>query len=838
MSKMRSQIPLPPEHEEIVRAIRAGEVDAFVIEGPGGEIVRTLAGGEPPYRAMIERLREGAVILATDGAILYHNEAFARMVSPGSEAILGRSIVDFTSDGSRERLLQLLASSSGGRCELLLSSRMGETIPVSATASLVEMDGVPVFSVVVADLRPGLRLQELEDLQEELRRQNEQLAELQAIASRDRERYEGLFQFAPDPYLVTDLAGRVTEANVAALRVLSADPDTLLGSHLRDAVAEPYRAMFDELLAGTNRGPLVLEMDPAGRPPFITEAVTVWARGEAGGAIGVRWALRDVTDREHARRTIARRNHELELLTRIASELLQSDEPQHAIERRCHEVMSFLDCQVLLHHLFDPEGGQLRLKASAGLDAELEREFALCDTSGTFCGCVSQTCQPIVAENVQGSSDPRTRLVRSCGLRAYACFPLLDGAVTIGTLSFGTRTRDRFCPEDVAFMGAVAHHVAIATGRLKAQQKEAAYSQLLSVALRGAQAGAWEWDLQRGQILWSPEYRELYGFDPTREPSYEGWLDAVLPEDRERADSECRGALMSERPELRLEFRVSHPTKGPRWFESVGRVSRTADGKPAGMVGITFDITERKKLELDLARQAAELERKNSELARCNEELEKFSHFASHDLRSPLLSINGCLQLLEEEYGRRLKGDALELMRHARQAITHMSALLKGLLDYSRVGATPKRSLCRLEKIFATMQAALEERIRTSGAQITHDPLPEAVVDENQMGQLFQNLVENALKYCGSEGPVVHIGVKDAGSEWVFSVRDNGIGIDPQHFDRVFQIFQRLHANDQRYPGTGLGLSICKKIVESHGGRIWVESQPGQGSTFFFTLPK
>ena len=166
-----------------------------------------------------------------------------------------------------------------------------------------------------------------------------------------------------------------------------------------------------------------------------------------------------------------------------------------------------------------------------------------------------------------------------------------------------------------------------------------------------------------------------------------------------------------------------------------------------------------------------------------------------------------------------------------------MQRLINDLLAYSRVstrgkGFEPTDCEAVLSQVLSNLQVAIEE----SGAAVTHDPLPVVMADDLQLAQLFQNLIANAIKFHGEEQPLVHVSAEQDGREWVFSVRDNGIGIDPQYFDRIFVIFQRLHNRDE-YPGTGIGLAICKKIVDRHGGRIWVESQPGKGSTFYFTIP-
>lgn len=224
-------------------------------------------------------------------------------------------------------------------------------------------------------------------------------------------------------------------------------------------------------------------------------------------------------------------------------------------------------------------------------------------------------------------------------------------------------------------------------------------------------------------------------------------------------------------------------------------------------------------------------------LARSNKELEQFAYVASHDLQEPLRMITGYTQLLAKRYKDRLDQDADQYIHYAVDGAQRMHTLINDLLAYSRVGTTAKPFVATdCEAVLERALAALSAAVNESGAVVMHDPLPTVLADDVQLGQLFQNLIGNAIKYRGQYRPEIRVFSELDGEFRRFAVQDNGIGIDPQYAEKIFVIFQRLHGRDE-YEGSGIGLSICKKIVERHGGRIWVESRPGEGSTFYFTIP-
>jgi len=254
-------------------------------------------------------------------------------------------------------------------------------------------------------------------------------------------------------------------------------------------------------------------------------------------------------------------------------------------------------------------------------------------------------------------------------------------------------------------------------------------------------------------------------------------------------------------------------------------------GKVIGFTVSSTDITTRKKAEVNLRRAMEDLKRSNTEL-------EEFAYVASHDLQEPLRMVASFTQLLERRYKDKLDNDANDFINYIVDGTTRMQGLINDLLVFSRVGTRGVDfNATDMNIVLETVLINIRQSIKETNATITNDPLPVIVADDSQMMQLIQNLIFNALKFHGEEESHIHVSGEVKEEEWIFSVRDNGIGIDSNNFDRIFVIFQRLHKKDE-YSGTGIGLAVCKKIIQRHRGKIWVESELGKGSTFYFSIPK
>ena len=345
---------------------------------------------------------------------------------------------------------------------------------------------------------------------------------------------------------------------------------------------------------------------------------------------------------------------------------------------------------------------------------------------------------------------------------------------------------------------------------------------------RLARVGTWDWHMKDDTVEASDEAWSILGRPQPRHPiaSAEFW-SSIHPEDRPQVLATLRTPRTKPGP-FTLDYRITRRDGTTRFVHVEGAAVATDTG--IELSGNMQDVTE-----VRFAEQS--LQNLTKDLMRSNEELEQFAYVASHDLREPLRIIAGYLGILERRYGQQLPAEAKKFIEAAVEGAARMEQLISHMLEYSRVGTHAGDLLpIESEEAFQTAVRNVALVVRETTATITHDPLPVVVADRAQLVQLFQNFLSNALKFRGPSPPRIHVSATRHANEWEFAIKDNGIGIDEKDFERVFELFQRLHST-QEYSGSGIGLAIAKKIVERHGGRVWVDSALGQGSTFHFTLP-
>jgi PAS domain S-box-containing protein len=340
-----------------------------------------------------------------------------------------------------------------------------------------------------------------------------------------------------------------------------------------------------------------------------------------------------------------------------------------------------------------------------------------------------------------------------------------------------------------------------------------------------AHLGSWELDLEKNELTWSDEAYRIFGLQPQQfDATYEAFLATVHPDDRKKVDEAYSASLRDNIDTYEVEHRVVRPDGEIRFVHEKCEHYRDASGRIIRSAGMVHDITDRKRTQ--------------EALERSNSELEQFAYVASHDLQEPLRAIVGFLQLLQSRYENQIDETGRHFIERSVKAGHRMQTLIRELLTLSRVntkGATFAST--DLNDLVKDVLDSLQSIILEKNADISCARLPNLTIDASQIQSLFQNLILNAVRYNESPKPIIEIGCREDENVYHFFVKDNGIGILPKFYQRIFMVFQRLHTG-REYPGTGLGLALCKKIVERHGGTIWVESQPQAGSMFHFTLPK
>ncbi|NNF02711.1 MAG: PAS domain-containing protein [Bacteroidia bacterium] len=344
-----------------------------------------------------------------------------------------------------------------------------------------------------------------------------------------------------------------------------------------------------------------------------------------------------------------------------------------------------------------------------------------------------------------------------------------------------------------------------------------------------AKVGIWDWDIKNNVLIWDKQMYAIYGItEDTFEGAFEAWHNAIHPDERDMVNDSVNSSLMDSSKDWHCEFRIILPDGSIRYIKASGYVEFDNKSKPSRMIGTNWDITKEKEMEREKIR-AKQLESQNKEL-------EQFVYVASHDLQEPLHTISSYSEMLKLKCKGLLDAKSSRYFDYLIESSGRMNSLIKGLLDYSRLGRNQSLEAVSCESLINEIKKDFAGVIAEKNVKLKIGNLP--VIDGNkiELRQLFQNLISNAIKFKKKESLTISIKSKRERNYWLFSVEDDGIGIDPKHFNKIFMIFQRLHTKSE-IDGTGIGLSLCKKIVESQDGDIWVRSKPNEGSTFYFTIP-
>ncbi|MBI1394371.1 MAG: PAS domain S-box protein [Betaproteobacteria bacterium] len=620
---------------------------------------------------------------------------------------------------------------------------------------------------------------------------------LQARTESLAQRFERLFRFSPMGKVLVDDTGRIRTANPASERIFGYRAGELVGRSIEDLVPEPLRDVHrrqrneferpgDSGIGASNRAVDGLRADGSRVPLEITLTTLPDEEGEM-----VLATMADISARRAAELALQESENRYRQLTQSLPQLVWTCRPTGECDFLNAQWVAYtgvpeqaqLPYGWLDHvHPDDRDALMSSWKAAVETGDDMQVEFRIRRHDGLYRWFDTRAT---AIKDVEG------RIVKWFGSN--------------------TDIEDRKLFEV----------------RLHETQRR------FELAVQATREGLWDWNLVTDDIYLSPQWFAMLGYAEGEVP-YRGDFRATLihPDEAQGWRTVLQQHFDARTPFHSVECRFRAHDGTYRWMLDRGQVvERDADGRPLRMVGTDTDISDRKVLELSLRQQTEDLTRSNADL-------ERFAYIASHDLQEPLRMVASFLQLLDRKYEGKLDDTGRQYLDFAVGGARRMQALIQDLLRYSRAGRSDE-PLVRVDmnRALAVALDNLSVAIADAGAKVSPDVLPPARGQAGELTQVFQNLVQNALRYGGEAAPELKIsGECTDDGMCTFSVQDNGVGIAPQHQDRIFELFKRLNPNDGK-SGTGIGLATCKRIIERFGGRIWVESQPGAGSTFRFTLP-
>ncbi len=653
-----------------------------------------------------------------------------------------------------------------------------------------------------------------------------------------------LIEALPTPIFFKSRDGRYLGVNRAWEDFFGIARSEILGHVVRDLyahapeIAQRHIAMDEQLWKhpGTQSYEIRLQL-PSGRVRHTIYYKATYARadGEVAGLIGT---IVDITERHQA--------EQREAIENAVQRYLGSSESMSGAIRGVMQVMcERLDWACAARWVLNEEENRLHCLETWSVDDPKIRSFLDSSRRETFvpgsAGMIRRVLSTgtsiWVSDVTQKKDFMRARLAAEAGLRGAFALPIRIGDRVLGAMEFFSREArhpDKWLLHTTESFG---NHIGQLMARREAESAMRESEERFRSLTQLSSDWYWEQDAELRFTDISGNYAEAVGISVDTFLGKHRWDSPMIGLSDAQLEAH-KAACEAHEPFHDLEFARRGSDGKIRYVSVSGQPVYDDDGDFAGYRGVGKDITRRKTDEAALREAHDELEVKARELARSNEELQQFAYVASHDLQEPLRMISSYTQLLTRRFGDRLDGDAREFMDYIVDGAARMKQLIEDLLAYSRVGTRGRDfEVTESGAAFAKALANLRGAQEASGATVTHDALPQVVADGSQLTQLFQNLVGNAMKFKTNEAPRIHVACETREHVWVFTVRDNGIGLDTQYADRIFMMFQRLH-NKTEYPGTGIGLAICRKIVDRHGGRIWVESKPGHGCTFGFTLPR
>ena len=787
---------------------------------------RRIRASEENYRLLIEGTEQPILKINSDMEVVFLNHTAAAINGASAEELQGKTVRQLFSPGNAERveslIRQVFESQRSMTDQQLWTFKGREYYFDSAFYPIVEGNGSAKSIMIIA--------------RDETEKRN-----VRRVLEETEGRFQRLFHNMPAGFYMTSPDGKILDVNMHLVEMLGyGNPDEVKRKISNEAYAyEADRKRFWEMM---NRDGAVTGFEVQWR---CKDGSILWVHESAraikdknGQIQHYEGIVEDITERKQAEAEIQYRLDMEKMISGFAHRLIKSDELKPAIQKSLAELrmtfqadrasVIFLDSnsERIADVLEDNKRGVSRTKKKwTGIDL---RQFPW---------WIEQIVHQSVIRFSGVSELPETaekekKLYQELGISSQLAVPVFEGNELVGFLcldnlndSLESRTID------VSLIRVFANILGNALMRQHSHEQLRHEQDLLHAIMDHMPDTIYFKDRKSKFTRINQAQARLLQIKTPDEAI--GKTDAHFFEPEFAAETFAdEQKLMRKKEPLITKLELLKTNSGKRMWSTATKVPICdSRGEVMGLVGITRNITELKLAEERLAQTAKALEKSN-------ENLQNFAYVASHDLQEPLRMVSSYLQLLQKRYGNHLDESADEYIHYAVDGATRMKQLILDLLEFSRVDTygTPFE-ITDLNEILQIVQMHLKVAVEESHAKIRIDHLPRIVADSGQMIQLFQNLIQNALKFRSEKKPNIHIRFTEKADDVQIHVKDNGVGIDPAYRDKIFQIFKRLHGHD-KYSGTGIGLSICKKIVERHDGRISVESEPGKGSTFLVSFPK
>ncbi|HLK50702.1 MAG TPA: PAS domain S-box protein [Bryobacteraceae bacterium] len=775
-----------------------------------------LRESEERFRAIVETTPECVKLIAADGTLLLMNGAGLEMVgAAAADEVTGRSAYDLIAPEDRESFRAFNQRVCAGE-----KASLGfDIIGLKGKRRSMETHAVPLRRSDGSVVQLGIT----RDITERRKAEETRLLLGAIVDSSD------------DAIISKDLDGHITSWNYGAERLYGYTAEEAVGKSIFIVVPADRHEEEKQILERLRRGERVDHFETTRRRKdgtVMNVSLTISPlRNQQGEIIGASKIARDITERKRAEEAIrtfnARLTEDLAAMTRmqqLSTRLVQSGGIPELLGEILDAGIEITAADMGNIQLLD-DAGRLGIVAHRGFEAPFLDFFNEVHDGLAACGSALQKGERVIVEDVASSpvfaGTPALDAMLAAGARAVQSTPLVSrSGKVLGMFSTHYRRRRRPTERELRLLDLLARQAADLIERKRGEEDR---SQLSAIVEASGDA-IYTYDLNGTILNWNRAAEELYGFSPNQiigRPA-----ETIVPPDRRLELHETIAAAGGESGKTIRNLETTRMRRDGSIFPAVLTISPIRDdsGKTMALSVIARDITVRKRVE--------------NELRRANGDLEQFAYSASHDLQEPLRTIKIYSQLLADRLGTVVEGETAEFLDFLRNAATRMELLVRDLLAYTQVARldTPIQEIDSNEAV-AEVIANLGGAISESGAAVTFDTLPAVPVRSTHLRQLFQNLIGNAIKYRSDDrAPAVHIGAERQDGHWLFTVRDNGIGIQPEFREKIFGLFSRLH-NADRYSGTGIGLAICQRIVERYHGRIWVESEPGCGSAFRFTLP-